>query len=94
MCRNSSYLTTPYINECLIYNIRIIYDGCSSSSLEDSKKFYGECGPTGWIHVGSGHKTWHNGEKYINKKLYHFFVYPHRIKDIRKLKLGKIKENI
>jgi len=94
----STYSREPVINECLVFGeIRINYDGCSSGTLEDGKKFYDKCG-NGWVYIGSGHKTWHNGRENNWKELHHFFIKPERMNEgfnklLRKLKIETINKN-
>lgn len=75
------------INECELNGERFIYDGCSTSSLEDSKKFYDKYG---WIYIYSGYRTWHNGVENNWKEKHHFFIRSNRIKEIRNIKLKKL----
>jgi len=65
-----------------IHGRRIVYDGCSTTSLEDSKSFYYSHANPSWIYVGSGYKIWLDGIEYKNGKLYHFFIKPNRKDDI------------
>ena len=79
-----------WINECEIDGVRFIYDGCSSSTLEESLDFYANHFKPIMIYVGSGHRTWHNNHEQNWRELHHFFIKPDRIKEIRKLKLKKL----
>lgn len=81
----------PCVNECFLEGKKIIYDGCSSKPFEEALKFYTEeCIPS-WIYIGSGYKTWHNGRETTWNTLHHFFIKPHRIKQIRRIKIKNIE---
>lgn len=91
MFNDTGFSDKVHINECLIEGKRIVYDGCSSGPFERALKFYTEeCRPS-WVYIGSGHKTWCNGRENNWKDLHYFFIKPHRIKEIRTIKIKKIE---
>jgi hypothetical protein len=60
----------PVTTECEIDGIRQNYDICSSRSIEEAQKFYGD----EYKYIGSSHVLYINGVRNEFKELHYFFI--------------------
>ena len=69
-CYDFDEIYEPCFNEGLAEGKRVHYDACSSGTLEEGRRFYGDR----YEYIGSGFKTWHNGVENNWKEEHHFFI--------------------